>query len=175
MSDLKEKRFQKLAELIRNYNVRTVLEIGTFQGESAIFFAKQPKVQWVTCIDPFVATGDWAKELAARGVANPYYDECVRNLQTAGVDDKVRLVRKKSEEAVETTGEYHLVYIDGDHSYEQCKLDIELYRPKAKKILCGDDHHCDESGKPYFPGVVQVVKELCPNAEIDGLLWWEVI
>jgi hypothetical protein len=59
-------------------------------------------------------------------------------------DDRVVLHRTLSEEAARdfTDGSLDWVYIDGNHSYEFVKKDLELYLPKLKSggLLTGDDH-----------------------------------
>jgi hypothetical protein len=49
---------------------------------------------------------------------------------------------------------YDVLYIDGAHDYENVKLDIELWKDKAKYFICGHDY-CDK-----FPGVVKAVNEI---------------
>lgn len=180
--ELKNQRWCDLSRLILEYDVQTVLEIGTFLGESAIFFATQPRVSRVWCIDPFYvpASDPWAKELAARLVPNPYYDLCYENLKKAGVEQRVTLLRGFSRDMVDKLfcipgAQVDMVYVDGNHSYEGCQSDIALYWPKAKKVIAGDDYHTDENGVPYFPGVRKAVAEALPNHKSNGLLWWQVL
>ena len=57
------------------------------------------------------------------------------------------------------------IYIDGDHSYEGVKSDLELYYPKVKKnglILCDDYTN--------FESVKKAVDEFCKKNKIDGNL-----
>ena len=49
----------------------------------------------------------------------------------------------------------NVLFIDGDHSYEGCKRDIEAWLPHMKKNGVILFHDCDESS----PGVVQAVAE----------------
>lgn len=51
--------------------------------------------------------------------------------------------------------EIDVLFIDGDHSYEGCKADIEAWYPYVKKGGVMLFHDCDESS----PGVVQAVAE----------------
>lgn len=48
-----------------------------------------------------------------------------------------------------------VLFIDGDHSYEGCKADIDAWYPHMAKKGVMLFHDCDESS----PGVVQAVKE----------------
>ena len=48
-----------------------------------------------------------------------------------------------------------MLFIDGDHSYEGCKRDIDAWFPHMKKDGVLLFHDCDESS----PGVVQAVAE----------------
>lgn len=51
--------------------------------------------------------------------------------------------------------EIDVIFIDGDHSYEGCKADIEHWYPKMAKDGVMLFHDCDETS----PGVVRAVKE----------------
>jgi predicted O-methyltransferase YrrM len=48
-----------------------------------------------------------------------------------------------------------VLFIDGDHSYEGCKRDIEAWYPNVKKGGVMLFHDCDESS----PGVIRAVAE----------------
>ena len=62
-----------------------------------------------------------------------------------------------------------LVFIDGDHSYEGCKADIEAWLPKLRSggVLAGHDY-----GHKRFPGVKQAVDEMGQVCEIYGDMVW---
>ena len=48
---------------------------------------------------------------------------------------------------------FDFIYIDADHSYEACKLDLESYWPKLKQggIMMGDDYTLTPNEKMDFP------------------------
>jgi hypothetical protein len=54
------------------------------------------------------------------------------------------------------------IFIDGDHSYEAVKRDIQLWRQYLVKggVLAGHDY------APEFPGVRQAVQELLPEMSV---------
>ena len=56
-----------------------------------------------------------------------------------------------------------MVFIDGDHAYEAVKADIEMWLPKAKKLICGHDYP--------FKGVKKAVDELLDGVFIHEGLW----
>lgn len=162
----------KLLELIRRLEVHSVIEIGTFQGCMAGWFALQPEIESVTCIDPFHATGTWAEELSVRGVPNPFYDLFQSNMEALGVWNKIFPIRFLSQDVHCSIMPADLVSIDGDHTHKGCARDILLYGSKARKVFCGDDFHADENGRPYFPGVRRAVAENVPGYQSLGGLWW---
>jgi hypothetical protein len=59
-------------------------------------------------------------------------------------------------------GFYDMVFIDADHSYDGCSLDIKDWAPKVRcgGILCGHDYD--------WPGVNRAVKQLIPGYRILG-------
>jgi hypothetical protein len=60
-----------------------------------------------------------------------------------------------------------MVFIDGDHSYESAKRDIDFWYSKIKPggMLCGHDAHWEE--------VEKAVKEVMPDAEfVAGTSIW---
>jgi predicted O-methyltransferase YrrM len=161
-----------ILRLIQKHNIRTVLEIGTFLGSSAALFAAQPQIEQVTCVDPFETFGWWANELAVRGVPNPYLEVFQRNMQELGVWHKIRVLRGLSSAMVAQAPVVDLVYVDGNHTKEGCAQDIELYLPKTRKVICGDDYHRNEHGVPYYPGVIEAVTELLPEHSFQDGFWW---
>ncbi len=51
-------------------------------------------------------------------------------------------MKMSSAEAAEMfTTTADMVFIDGDHSYEAVKRDIELWLPKCRKLICGHDYN----------------------------------
>lgn len=154
----------KLAELIAKHDVKTVLEIGTCYGCSAIWFAQ--RVERVTCVDLF---GDIA-EHALTGTLDMF----VRNLAAARVADRVHWLVGDSHDPM-TLGykmAVDLVYLDGDHTYKGAKQDIEMYGPMARKVLCGDDYDVD---LPSVAGVIRAVDECVPGRETFGRFWWKEV
>jgi len=51
-----------------------------------------------------------------------------------------------------------LLFIDGDHSYEQVMLDLEDWVPKVKQ---GGMVLCHDADAPSFPGVRKAIDEYC--------------
>jgi hypothetical protein len=61
------------------------------------------------------------------------------------------------------------VFIDANHTYEDLKIDTNIWLPKVKKggYICGHDY-----GNKDWPGVKQAVDEIFPDAEIDTDFTW---
>jgi len=139
---------------VKDGNAR-ILEVGSWAGWSAIVWAqalqdcKQPNGA-VVCVDP------WTNYLDLTANRTPVYramvaatkrDAIVRlfyhNVRTAGHAAAVHPLRGASDCCLPLLrdGWFHLVFIDGDHSYAAAKRDLD----NASRLvcdgglLCGDD------------------------------------
>jgi predicted O-methyltransferase YrrM len=118
--------------------VRTVLEIGSWEGRSAIFFLEYCRNCRITCIDPFFDPG-WK---TGSGEAN--FDA---NL--AGYGDRVEKIKSRSVPALDQLGVerrlFDVVYIDGSHARNDVIMDsILAWRLLDRDgLMIWDDYNMD--------------------------------
>lgn len=128
----------------------SMVEIGSYKGESTLMFASSFAFDTIYAIDPLV------------GMSNNIQKEFNQNTKWfkgdgLGIGDiKVEHIKEYSFDAVERFEDESLdfVYIDGDHSFFNVARDIQLYLPKIKKsgFIGGHDY------SPEHPGVKQAIK-----------------
>jgi hypothetical protein len=136
--------------ILKNFKNDLVgVEIGVAKGENAKVMLNALPIKKLYLIDPYVN--------------NPFRS------------DRVRFIKKKSEHAVaDVPDNLDFVYIDGDHSYEACKKDIELYYPKVRSggVIGGHDFGI------LNLGVIKAVLEFRDKTGLElqgrGLEWWFV-
>lgn len=157
-----------LEKLIKEYNVKTVIEIGSFLGLSTAFFAE--KCEHVVAIDPFVLTDEGRKYYpGAEPLEDDLYPQFEFNMQSLGLMNKIEVLKMTSEEASKKYKESaDLIYIDGSHAYEDVLADINLWNPRAKLIICGDDY--DEN----WPEVRDAVDASFSDILVNGRVWYEI-
>lgn len=155
-----ESALYRLGSLVTEYGIRSVIEVGSYVGMSACFFAEMGLD--VICVDPF----------DGRGTINPVGPHVVENQYAAFLVNtlpypNIRHVRLTSTEAAAfPTLEADMIYLDADHTYESVRDDITAWRPHARRVLCGDDNLDDRFG------VTQAVREAgIPNR--SERIWWE--
>ena len=187
---LKGKAFFKMQELMRNLGNKYVtnyytrpmttfakehfgdkslvaVEIGSFKGFNAKNICENLNIKRLYCIDPYTVYVDQIER-----DRTDYYEKAQKFLSKY----PVTFVRKYSSDAVDDVPDnIDYCYIDGNHEYEFCKKDIELYYPKMTKggIIGGHDFNGS------FIGVVKSVLEF---AEKEGLElhtnltdWWVIV
>lgn len=69
----------------------------------------------------------------------------------------------------------HLIFIDGNHSYESCLQDIQLWWPKTRCIIAGHEY-CPDIDHAYN-GVARAVRDFCTQENLkfqsgEQLVWW---
>jgi predicted O-methyltransferase YrrM len=107
-----------------------VLEIGSLDGRSALFFLNYLPRSRITCIDRFFPDGQEA--VFDRNLSQ--FKDRLEKLSTLSVPALVGLRRKERR--------FDLVYIDGDHRRETVMLDAMLTWPMLRPggILIWDDY-----------------------------------
>jgi len=142
---------------------RHVLEIGALFGISgaAIYNICQEKglKLRLTMIDPF--SGYYGKEVDILTGLPVTKEQLERNFQTAGVQKKdYRIIQAKSQHKRAITAasksRYDALIIDGDHSYDIVKNDLENY---GKMVEKGGYIIFDDYGNESWPDVKRYVDE----------------
>tara|TARA_Y100001963_G_C6717492_1_gene417415 strand:- start:357 stop:917 length:561 start_codon:yes stop_codon:yes gene_type:complete len=145
--------FELILELPRNKHQR-MIEIGSYMGESTMLFASSQIFKEVHTIEPFAGREEfndeynysWYKVRREFEKNTRFFDNITHHdAYSYDVVDEFR------------DDDYDFIYIDGNHSYEDTKRDLELYLPKLKKggIIGGHDYHEWE-----WPGVFRAVNEV---------------
>ena len=150
---LAEGNKRQLRQLIRKHRPHTIIEVGSWYGMSAMFFAKESKAK-IVCIDmwdeQFIKTmwenrGKNYKDHVPFIDQYPLYETFLVNLWahrqrlTPIKGDSVNGLKAASE-LIGSDGSRVLVYIDAGHEYENVLADIkEATQLFPKAIICGDD------------------------------------
>ncbi len=139
-----------LRDIARRYASNGIIvEIGSYLGKSSNYLVSSlSKGGHLYCIDPWFGKGDWilSKETDT-------YDQFLANMKAW--TGKFTALRGYSAEIVQNWIQpIDLLFIDGDHTYEGCILDIRLWFPFLKKDgwICLHDY-----GNPC--GVKQAVQD----------------
>lgn len=96
----------------------------------------------------------------------------VDGVKVCGVDLRVdpevtgtEFIQGNSQEVAKTfQGTVDVLFIDGDHSYEGCKADIDSWYPHMAEHGVMLFHDCDETS----PGVVQAVAEFAREHKLEA-------
>jgi hypothetical protein len=107
-----------------------IVEIGSFRGRSTIVLASAASSDAeVVAIDPHAGNDRGPQEIEGfEDEAEQDHEVFHANLRAAGVDDRVRHVRRPSQEALdEVSGAVDLLYIDGAHRYRPALADIRRW------------------------------------------------
>jgi len=138
-------------EDVNNLRDETIIEIGSYVGDSTEIFANRFKK--VVSIDPFVNgydNNDPASYQHPMSVIEKQFNKLRKEYQN------IEKWKMTSEEAWEVMDyDLFIVYIDGLHTYEGVKNDIEWWSSKIKKggWLTGHDY------QKRFPGTIRAVDE----------------
>ncbi len=134
---------RSLAEAVARPGCK-LLEIGSWCGDSAVILGKVASQNdgHLFCVDWWKGSVETdLKEIAgARDVFAVFW----RRMCREGLEDTVVPIRTASDVAAQTLrqGQFDLIFIDGDHRYDQVAADIRNYGPLVRPaggILCGHD------------------------------------
>ena len=151
-----------------------IVEVGCYLGGFTWYGAQIARDNYSTwqCVDHWKGSSDLSSD-----DWESVYVGFLENMRDARLDRFVRVQRTTSAEAAARTPDesIDLVFIDGDHSYDQCRNDIEAWLPKLKKggVMLGHDYG------PNHPGVIRAVGDVLggPDEISPGsfAIWKKVI
>lgn len=141
----------------------TVLEIGSYDGASAIAMASVAQV--VYCIDPFLedkAVNQDIKPSISKFLINTLRIKNIHLLHGTNMEILPLLRPNK----------FGMVFVDGSHTYENASYDLVYARLLATETIAA--HDCN------WPGVARAVQELMGNHDLienyeDVLKVWRVL
>lgn len=142
----------KILGLVEQHRPKVCVELGTWQGASAVPVARSI-ARWggtLTCVDT------WSGQLNEDGGTLPdkvpvMLLSCARAMVEAGVSAHVRLVPAMTADAAKIWSQpIDFLYIDADHSYDGVLADLAAWVPHVKPggLIVGDDY-----GNAIYPGV----------------------
>jgi predicted O-methyltransferase YrrM len=133
---------QPMEKLIREKNVKTVIELGSWLGKSTRHIASiLPADGIVFAVDHWLGS---AEHLDSSDLPL-LYEQFLSNTVHAGLADKIVPIRLTT---LEASGEFlrnkvipDLVYVDAAHDEQSVYADLKAYYPlvQGHGILCGDD------------------------------------
>jgi hypothetical protein len=142
------------------------VEIGVFKGEFSDIILEVVKPKLFYMVDPWVGevrSGDKDGLNMSHINGEEYFIETI--LPKYGTKDVVKILRESSNKLTEIDDDFFdWGYIDGDHSYEGVKHDLNLLRGKVKNggVIMGHDYIT-----PRFHGVVRAVDEFCVKHNLN--------
>ena len=146
--------------------MENVVGIGSWMGRSShALLSGCPGI--VYCVDHFKGS---PTELDAAHKLALTEDIHVRFMRNVGHFKNLKVLKMDSIEASKLfkPKSVDMVFIDGEHTKEQAKADMEMWFPKCRKLLCGHDMN--------YEGVTRALKEIDLPYRYENPTWtiWSV-
>jgi len=148
-----------LRPILQQFENPIVHEIGSYEGESAEIFAQEFPFATIVCIDPWKSGYDDLDDTSHHNF-NEVFENFKKRTQYL---DNLQYFIGVYEKFIENTYKnVKMVYIDGLHSYEGVKSDIELSLKVLPKggIISGHDYYEDDEFLKIHPHVSGVKKAI---------------
>lgn len=126
---------EQILGLVEKHRPVVCVELGTNKGCSAIATVRLLR-QWggyLTCVDRWMPDGS---NLVGVGTF-------AETIITEGVSASIHMIVAETDEAARRwQGEIDYLYIDADHTFESCTLDLEMWWPHLRVggLIAGDDY-----------------------------------
>ena len=114
------------------------LEIGSFEGSSAIFFNNYLIQSTLCCVDTWKGSDEFTNDMINMKIVENNFDKNIQNLN----DNKIIKIKKNSKNFFETNSrKFNLAFIDGDHKYKSVINDLNntfRFLDNDGIIICDD-------------------------------------
>ena len=140
------------------HDVKVIVEVGSYMGESAEIFAQEFPNATIYCIDPWSGGFD-----DADACSKDDYNEV--EAQFDARTSKYPNIIKYKGISMDYQIPCDIVYIDGCHKYECVVEDISYWKQYATKAISGHDYYSEQVclAHPHIAGVRKAVNELLGN------------
>jgi hypothetical protein len=126
-------------------------EVGTWKGDFSAEILKHSKPKRLYLIDPWAHRDDpeyerawYGGTVAGQEEMDAIYQSVAKRFEKQMRRGEVEILRTSSVEAAESLAGQQLdwVYIDGDHTYEAVKVDLEAFHRLVRPggVISGDDY-----------------------------------
>jgi len=167
------KRWHVLADIIKNYGYKSVVEVGVFRGETCGYLLESIKGHdfMIYAVDPYREYGGYA--------ALDYEDIKSEAQLRAFVDPRCTHIEKFSVDAAEDFADrsVDMVFIDANHKYKWVTQDIATWWTKVRDggVLSGHDYWSAKGGRNR--GVRIAVNQFVSKNNLnlnrgDDGVWW---
>lgn len=151
----------------------TIVELGSYMGESSLIFAEEFPNGKIICVDSWEGGFD-----DSDSCSNVDYSDVEQqfDLRMSMVNNITKIKGLSTSVGIECD----LVYIDACHKYECVKNDIIHWAPFVKKVMSGHDYYDDINfinRHPHIKGVKVAIDEMLGNPDkifTDGS-WFKII
>ena len=106
---------ESLLNLLTYHKIETIVEIGSCHGGTANIWRMMYPQADIVCID--LNFNLWLPDIPVKRIVGDTTDERTKNLLRLHLDGK----------------QIDFLFIDGDHNYESCKSDWEMYSPLVRE------------------------------------------
>lgn len=156
-----------LDKLIKQFQPKTVIEVGSWLGKSTRFLAER--------VDKVYAVDTWLGSEEAPHLRDPrldyLYQLFLSNVIHKELTQKIVPVRMKSIEAANALNlKADLIYIDASHDFESVLADIYNWQDHLNEggLFCGDDW----TWKSVAKAVKVAALSLGKKVHVEGNFWW---
>lgn len=145
------------------------VEVGCYFGHSVAYLATLAKESGknvrIYAVDHFKGSEEHKSHISEINL----YDAFICNIIDCGISEYITALKMESVEAAKLFDDRTIdfCFLDGSHDYESVKSDCLAWEKKVKPrgILSGHDY------SKSWPGVIQAIDELYPQAEKIKSVW----
>lgn len=164
---------KELKNFIIDRKVSSILELGSWVGDSAILMAQNlPEDGYIICVDHFIGSPEMR---IFTGIE--LYHQFLSNVKQAGtqVHQKIIPLMMSSKQAGNLIdAKFDMLYIDAAHDEENAYQDISSWYPFCKSggIVCGDDTIHPIHGEAVLRAITRFGQENNLTVHATPDFWW---